>query len=431
MLKQERMISVNCKVDIKHLSRVEGHGNLKIEITGGVVEEARWEVVETPRYFEPMLRGKHYRDVPFLSSRICGICSISHCLTAIRAIEKCFGVQPDMQTRKLRLLLKHMETLQSHILHIFFLAAPDYFGRNSFLALSDSRPEVVTIALRLKSIANDICEEVGGRRLHPTTPLVGGFSKLPNKTALGQFSYRLQSAVHDLMMSVSVFDTFKIPQFQRETEFVALHRKGQYPFIGGQLSSTDGVLKNEEEYLAMTNEFTAEYSTAKLSKLSRESFAVGALARFNLNHRYLHPQAGNIAEELGLAPVCHNPFMNVIAQLVECVHVVFESIRLIQELLSSPWQSAAQPVIPKAGKGISAVEVPRGILYHCLEFDPDGTVLKADCVVPTSQNHANIYHDIQQLAREYAENGGDDREIELLAAMLVRAYDPCISCSVH
>jgi len=108
------MSVINCNIDIKHLSRVEGHGNLKICIKNGIVKKARWEVVETARFFEKMLVGKKFNNLPFISSRICGICSISHNLTAIRAIENCFGFTPSVQTQRLRLLLKQREPLLRH-----------------------------------------------------------------------------------------------------------------------------------------------------------------------------------------------------------------------------------------------------------------------------------------------------------------------------
>jgi len=123
--------------------------------------------------------------------------------------------------------------------------------------------------------------------------------------------------------------------------------------------------------------------------------------------------------------------MNNIAQLVECVHVVMDSIRLIDELLSSTFKEPRQEVKPGSGVGVGAVEVPRGILYHCYEFDDKGKILRSDCVIPTGQNHANIQHDLTALAAQCATQGKQDKEIELLAQMLVRSYDPCISCSVH
>jgi coenzyme F420-reducing hydrogenase alpha subunit len=418
-------------IDIHHIARVEGHGNIKIRINEGKLEEARWEVVETPRFFEAMLVGKKWENAPWISGRICGICSIGHTLASIRAVENAFGIVPTDQTRKLRLLLKHMETLQSHILHLYFLAAPDFVGVGSVFPLINSHPDVVQRAARMKQLANDLCDCVGGRRMHPTRTVVGGFTMTPEKKELVQFRTRLKDATDDLLKTAELFRTFVIPDFVRETEFVSLKGEDSYPFIGGDLVSTDGVRKKEHEYQAMTNEYLVEQSTSKWSRLSRQSFAVGALARVNNNFSLLNPAARELAESFGLKPVNHNPYMNNIAQLVECVHVVMESLSLIDELTGATWQEPRQPVTPRSGIGVGAVEVPRGILYHSYAFDGDGRITRCDCVIPTSQNHANIQHDLQTLAAQYAARGSQDRDIELLAQMLVRSYDPCISCSVH
>jgi len=424
-------MKISCEVDVRHLTRVEGHGNIKISIKNGVVKEARWEVVETPRFFEAMLVGKHWENAPYICGRICGICSIGHTLASIRAVENAFAITPSPQTADLRLLLKHMETLQSHILHLYFLAAPDFLGTGSVLPLARTHPQVVQRALRLKLLANDACDIIGGRRLHPTRTVVGGFTMLPEKGQLEKIRQRLLDSVPDLLASAELFQTFAIPDFSRETEFVSLKGERDYPFIGGGLVSTDGVLKKEHEYRAMTNEYCAEGFTSKLSRLSRDAFAVGALARLNNNFILLHPAAREISQSLGLVPVSHNPYLNNVAQLVECVHVVFDSLGLIEKILDTPWQEARQPVIARQGAGVGAVEVPRGILYHYYQFDRQGRVRKADCVIPTSQNHANILADIEALAKQHADQGKKDQDIELLAEMLVRAYDPCISCSVH
>ena len=424
-------MKVTQSIDIRHLTRVEGHGNIKVSIRDGRVEEATWEVVETPRFFEAMLVGKKWENAPWICGRICGICSIGHTLASIRAVENAFGIVPTEQTRRFRLLLKHMETLQSHILHLYFLAAPDFLNTGSVFPLIDSHPDVVKRATRIKQLANDLCDCVGGRRMHPTRTVVGGFTMLPGKVELSAFKTQLADAADELARTAALFRPFSIPDFRRETEFVSLKGDGSYPFIGGDLVSTDGVVKKEHEYRAMTNEYMPERSTSKWSRLSRKSFAVGALARLNNNFAFLHPAAKELSESFGLTPVNHNPYMNNIAQLVECVHVVRESIDLIEDLLAMDWQEPRQKVVPKEGTGVGAVEVPRGILYHCYEFDGDGRIVRSDCVIPTSQNHANIQHDLTALAEQYAKEGKKDRDIELLAQMLVRSYDPCISCSVH
>ena len=425
------LMKISCDIKINHLTRVEGHGNIRIRIRDGRVEEAAWDVVETPRFFEAMLVGKLWENAPWLCGRICGICSIGHTLASIRAVEQAFGIVPDRQTTALRLLLKHMETLQSHILHLYFLAAPDFLHLGSVLPLLASHPEVVQRAARLKLLANDACDLIGGRRIHPTRPVVGGFTMLPEKSQLAALKSRLEAALPDLAATAELFQTFTLPDFVRETEFVSLQGGDQYPFIGGNLVSSDGVVRSENEYRLMSNEYLVDHSTSKWSRLSRASFAVGALARVNNNFTLLHPQAVKIATAFGLRPVNHNPFMNHIAQLVECVHVVMDSIALLEELLAAPWGEPGQPIRPREGWGVAAVEVPRGILYHAYEFDRAGRIIRADCVIPTSQNNANIHYDIIELARQAAAQGRPDSEIQRLAGMLVRAYDPCISCSVH
>jgi sulfhydrogenase subunit alpha len=425
-------MKVNLHVDVHHLTRVEGHGNIFVRVEQGEIREARWEVVETPRYFEVMLKGKHYTSAGILTARICGICSIGHCLASLRATEDCFGVEVPPLAQKLRLLAKHGETLQSHALHLFFLAAPDFLGLDSVLPLIESRPEVVGIAARLKGLANRLCDEVAGRTTHPVSLQVGGVSRMPDKKSLSRLRFDLLSSLPDLDQTVDLFHTFQIPSFLRETEFVSLQGVDAYPWIGGQLVSSDGVVKAEREYRSMTNEWVPERNTTKWCKLSRESFAVGALARFNNNHALLRPEARRIAEGFGLAPVCHNPFMHNVAQLVEIVHVAHEAVDLIDEILAAPEASPLlAPVTPRAGEGVGAVEVPRGILYHHYVYDDQGYVKKANCIIPTTQNHKNIHDDLGALVRQFAVEGMTDRQIERLCSMLVRAYDPCISCSVH
>ncbi len=424
-------MKVTCNVDVHHLTRVEGHGNIRIRIENGTLREAFWEVVETPRFFEALLVGKRWDNAPWICGRICGICSIGHTLAAIRAVENAFGMVPSQQTDRLRLLLKHMETLQSHVLHLYFLAAPDFLGTASVLPLVESHRPVVERALRLKKLANDACDVIGGRRMHPTRTVVGGFTMLPAKEELAQLRKRLVAAGPDLEETATLFASFRIPDFTRETEFVSLGGGSRYPFIGGELVSTDGVRRPEDDYLSMTNEYTVAQSTSKWSKLSRKSFAVGALARINNNFPLLQAPARQTAHRLGLQAVCHNPYLNNVAQLVECVHVVHDSIALIDELLDCHFSEPRQPVSPRAGSGVGAVEVPRGILYHYYRFDGDGRIEMADCVIPTSQNHANIQHDLEELASGLASSGKTDAEITLMAEMLVRSYDPCISCSVH
>jgi coenzyme F420-reducing hydrogenase alpha subunit len=260
---------------------------------------------------------------------------------------------------------------------------------------------------------------------------VGGVTAVPDKSKLAKLRRELEQSDIDLNATAELFAGFDLPDFVRETEFVSLKGETDYPFIGGRLVSSDGVEKEEHEYRAMTNEYVVDDNTTKWCKLSRQSLAVGALARFNNNFGFLHPDAKRMADELRLVPVCHNPFMNNVAQLVECVHVTQDAIRIIDELLDSDLEESIVEVTPRAGIGVGAVEVPRGILYHQYETDENGRIVKADCVIPTTQNNANIHQDLRALVTQYAVDGMTDEKLELLCSMLVRSYDPCISCSVH
>ena len=165
---------------------------------------------------------------------------------------------------------------------------------------------------------------------------------------------------------------------------------------------------------------------------------VGALARINLNYRKLHPKAKALADQLGIKPVTVNPYLNTAAQLIECVHCLEDSIRILKGFKEKGIDYGETVVIGlnekgtipvRAGRGVGAVEVPRGILFHEYEVDDKGRIVNANCVIPTGQNLNNIERDMKKLVPEILKKNDD--EITLLLEMLVRAYDPCISCSAH
>lgn len=419
------------QIDVEHIARVEGHGNIRIRVENGELIECTWEVVETPRFFEKMFQGISIEVAPLLAARVCGICSISHALASARAIERGLGIEIPEMAAKVRLLAKHSETLQSHALHLFFLVAPDLLGVGSVIPLMNSYPELIEVATRIKGYANKASDLFAGRTSHPMVFKVGGTTQRPRKSQLIRLNEDLDATLPYLWEALEALQEFNLPDFERETEYVSLGGNSDYPFIGGDLVSSDGVRKPEDDYQAMTNEYIVGHSTSKYAKLSRESLAVGALARFNNNFIGLHPVARQVAETLGLEPRIDNPYYHNLAQLVECFHVAYESSDLLHELMDSTDYVVAAPYEFKDCEGVSALEAPRGILYHYYQINKGGLIERADCVIPTGQNHANIQHDLQDLVSQMSAEGRDEDEISLKAQMLVRAYDPCISCSVH
>lgn len=429
----------NFNIHVEYLTRVEGHGNIVIDVKDGKLVNCRLDIVESPRFFEGMLRGRSVFEAQHITSRICGICACGHTLASIQAAEDALGFTPTEQTIRLRKLLLHLEILDSHLLHIYLLVAPDLFGVKSFVPLISSNEDVVRRALRMKKTCNDICDILVGRHVHPISAIVGGFTKLPRPKDLDAMLDLLAGLRRDMDATVALNPYLAFPSFERDTEYVALvSDDAEYPLLMGDVGSTDGVRMGKREYRKITNEFVVPHSSAKHTKLSRESYAVGALARFNLNAEKLHPRAKEVAAEIGLMPKCVNPYLNTAAQLIECVHCVEDAIAIVEDLKNRSINYDEEIVVGinenhaipvRAGNGVGAVEVPRGLLFHHYEIDETGIILNANCVIPTNQNTGNIEYDMMELIPKILER--KEEEITLAAEMLVRAYDPCISCSAH
>ncbi|HAT71457.1 MAG TPA: Ni/Fe hydrogenase subunit alpha [Elusimicrobia bacterium] len=435
------MASANKNLDIKveYVTRVEGHGNIVVNVKEGKIEKCEFHVVETPRLFEGMLRGRSIFEAQHITSRICGICSCGHTLASIQAAEDALGVIPTEQTIKLRKLLLDYEFLDSHLLHVYLLAAPDVLGVPSFIPLIGTHNAVVRRALRMKKAVNDVCDILVGRHIHPITAIVGGWTKLPSKKDLDAQVKILEDMAPDMAETLALAKVLKFPDFHRETEYVGLiSDDAEYPLLSGDIGSTDGKRVSKKDYKKATNEFIDPRSSAKFAKWSRDSFFVGALARFNLNSDKLHPKAKAVAKELGLKPVCHNPYMNTVAQVIEIVHCYYHALEILKDLKKNGVDYSQQVTVGvnekgavpvRAGNGVGAVEVPRGILYHNYETAKDGAIKVANCIIPTNQNINNIEYDFAKLLPEIITLPKET--ITLRLEMLVRAYDPCISCSAH
>ncbi|MDO9084130.1 MAG: Ni/Fe hydrogenase subunit alpha [Humidesulfovibrio sp.] len=421
------------KVRVHYLTRVEGHGNINVDVEAdGTVSTCRWEVPEAPRFFEAMLVGRDYTDVHHIVSRICGICAIGHQLASLQATEDALNINVSEQTHILRRLALHGENLQSHLLHIAYLVLPDLMGVDSILPLAATHKDAVLKFIAARRVANEFSRLICGRTTHPQRMIPGGFTMFPSTEELVGLRAMLKDTLPNLDFAVGLFATLtdRFPTFERETEYVGLVSPSEYAMYWGEIGSTKDERRPVRQYRNITREYLIPTSTAKWTKNQGESYMVGALARFNLNAEHLLPRAQAAAKTLGLKKGCTNPYFITIAQLVECVHTVEESLQLVDELLTRGIRDEAPAKASIfAGRGAGAVEVPRGILFHAYEYDDKGRIFQADCVIPTNQNHANIQKDMEALTPMLA--GLSEKEMELKLSMLVRAYDPCISCSTH
>jgi len=421
----------NIRVNVHHVTRVEGHGNIVVDVRDGTIEKCELQIVETPRFFEAMLRGRPYTQASHITSRICGICACGHATASLRATERALQVKLSEQTVRLRKLVFHGELLDSHILHVYMLVAPDFLGVGSVIPLATSHPEVVKRALRMKQFAGDLCAAFAGRHTHPIAMTVGGFTQFPALSKVEELRERAEALLADVDATVELFGSLPWPSFERETEYVALVQPDTYGFIDGEIGSTDGYTLPIDQYRMVTNERLVPHSTAKHTAFNRDSYMVGALARYNLKHQHLHPRAQAAAEHLGLSAPCYNPFLNSAAQVVEIVHCLDDAILLLDEVLKRgiEWEKPAPVTLSAGARGVGACDVPRGILFHEYQIGENGLIEEANCIIPTGQNLGNVDRDMRALVPTLLTEPEDS--IRLKMEMLVRAYDPCISCSTH
>lgn len=420
------------KIDIfvEEICRVEGHGNIVLNATDGTIEELRLEITESPRFFEAMMLGRRWDEATHISCRICGICSIAHTTTSVRAIEDAFGIEPSEQTLALRKVAYHGEMIQSHVLHFYYLAAPDFLGVPSVFPLIQSHPEEVKRALRLKRLGNDLCQVIVGRHLHPCAYLPGTLPRLPERAELEEVHARCVAARADMDAAVALFATLTLPDFERPCEALASWHPDEYGMYECQaIKSTKGDLTEKHEYRQKIREFVVQHSHAKHAETEHGSYMVGALARYRCNRDQLHPRAKEAAAALNLDAHLDNPYAITLAQVVETVHSFEEAIRWLEWALGRDLEWEDWSVEPKAGRGVGVDEAPRGLLIHDYTFDGEGKLTAVNCVIPTNQNLNNIEHDFHALVPGILQR--PDEEIQLLLEMLVRAYDPCISCATH
>ena len=231
-------MSKNLDINVHHLTRVEGHGNIVVNMKDGRLERAELEIVEAMRYFEAMLKGRSFHDAAIITSRICGICSLGHQMTSLKATEDALGLELSEQTVLLRKLLIHGATLQSNVLHVYFLVAPDLLGAPSVFPLIPTHKEVILRALRLKRLANDIGDVVSGRAVHPITPVPGGFTRIPTREELENIKKQLiEVAMPDLVETAATVKALAggIPDFTRDTEYISLKHKDVYALYDGDI----------------------------------------------------------------------------------------------------------------------------------------------------------------------------------------------------
>jgi coenzyme F420-reducing hydrogenase alpha subunit len=415
-------------IKVDYLARVEGEGALYVKVKGDTVTDVQFRIFEPPRFFEALLRGRAYSEAPDITARICGICPVAYQMSAVHAMEDAFGITVGGQLRALRRLLYCGEWIESHVLHIYMLHAPDFLGYQDAIRLAKDYPAIVQRGLQLKKVGNEIVSLLGGREIHPINVRVGGFYRVPTRRELEPLAERLRWAREAALETVQWVAGLPFPDFTQDYEFVALRHPDEYPFNEGRLVSSKGLDIPVREYDAHFVEDHVAHSNALQSRLiERGAYFAGPLARYNLNYDRLSPLAQDAARAAGLGPTCANPFQSIIVRSVETLYACDEALRIIDAY--APPEQPAVAVEPRAGWGFACTEAPRGILYHRYQIDEAGLIRDARIIPPTSQNQKTIEADLGRFVAAHLELPLD--ELTWRCEQAVRNYDPCISCATH
>lgn len=415
-------------IKVDYLARVEGEGAMYVKIKDNKVKDVKLKIFEPPRFFEAFLRGRNYTEAPDITSRICGICPIAYQTGAVHAMEDILGIHVHEQIRALRRLIYCGEWIESHVLHIYMLHAPDFLGYKDSIQLAKDFPDVVKQGLKLKKIGNEIMTILGGREIHPVNIKVGGFYKLPDKSQLDYLKEKLLEGLEIAVKTAEFVSTFKFPDFEQDYEFVSLKHPDEYPITEGKLFSNKGLDIDIKDFNNSFQEEHVEHSNAlHCIHKERGAYFVGPMARYNNNFEQLSKIAKETVNKIGFEKQCNNPFKSIIVRAIEVIFACEESIRIIDNY-QSPGKASIE-ISPKAGTGFGCTEAPRGICFHTYSTDENGIILNAQIVPPTSQNQKTIEKDLFNFVSNYIDKSDD--ELRHLCEQAIRNYDPCISCATH
>lgn len=413
------------KIKIDYIAKIEGHASFLADIVKGEVEKARIKIEEGARLIEGILRGRKIEELPEIASRICGICPIVHNLTSIKAIETALGLKISEQTLLLRKLMMCSQIISSHTLHLFFFSAADFFAIESDIELIKKYPKETAWAIKVRDASNRISDIIGGRSVHPLTPTVGGFRKLPKKEDLEKLKKTCLSVMPEAEQFAKFFIKLNYPEYKRKTDYICLADNQEYSYYGGKIEGFE-----TKDFLKKIKEIQIPESVVKRT-FYRDGYMVGALPRIRINNQHLNPLAKRIFLESKIENHYFNPFYNILAQAIEAVHFLEEAIKIIDMLLGKGIKEEKFNITFRSGRGKEAIEAPRGTLFYDVTVTADGKVSDLNIITPTAQNLANLEKDLEDFENLKDWSKLNKKQKQQKIAMLIRAYDPCVTCATH
>lgn len=424
------------KISIPHIHKIEGEAGFWAKVTKtGKVEELKIQTLLGLRQIEGILVGRRFFEVPIVVSRICGICPVPHILCAISAIEKALNLKVSEEIHLLRKLLLSANIIHSHTLHLFFLSLPDFLPLENDLELVKKFKKETKSALKIRDLALEIIKIIGGRVVHPITPKVGGFSKLPDKRDLKKVLEKTKSTIEEGLFLANRFATIDYPKFKRKTIFVSLFSNKDYPFYLEKIIKANGEKYSIGDFFSTKIEEDLKHPPVKKVKFKGKAYMVGAIARIKNNDNFLKPIAKSQfneflkVREITKEDFFKNIFFNLQSQVIEVLHFLEITKELIENVLKFNLKEEKFQIKPKLSSALSAIEAPRGTLFHYYEIGKDGRIQNCSIITPTAQFLHNLEEDLKEFLPQIL-NLKKEEKVKKIRS-LIRVYDPCISCATH
>jgi NAD-reducing hydrogenase large subunit len=441
---------------IDPVSRIEGHGKVVIQVDdAGSVRDARFSVLEF-RGFEKFCEGRPVWELPLLVTKICGICPIPHHLASVKAAEAALGVTaiPSPAVR-LRRLLQAGGDMADHALHFFYLALPDFLlakeppGRRSVVEVVRQNRPLAEKAIALRKCGIDIAEAVGGHAVYPVTAIPGGMSRALSPTDRDRLRREVEKVIPTAAEAVRlamdlVAEHAADETFSQESAFMALvGPEGVLEHYDGpiRIAGADGSLLEEfppERYLHHLAEYVDDDTWCKFPYYRKRgvkegNYRVGPLARLNIAASLDQPRS-QAAFTAYRSLTGGRPNLNLhsyhLARTVELLYACEHARHLLEDAeIVSP--EVRVPVARRGGEGVGVVEAPRGTLIHHYVCDENGFTTAVNLIVPTTHNNLSINRATLAASRKYLKGGVLDDATALSIETVIRAYDPCLSCSTH
>jgi coenzyme F420-reducing hydrogenase alpha subunit len=428
------------KIKISHLAKIEGHASFFADMLRGDIKNAKMKITIGARLIESIILNRNYIETPIVTSRICGICSVVHNLTSIKAIEDALKVKITPQIERLRKILLLAEPIQSHAAHLFFLSLSDFFKYESDVDLIKKYPDLTKKIILIRDFGNRIKDVIGGRDMHMIATEIGGFRKIPDEREIKKLIDEAEPVMEAAIGVAKFFRALDYPKYEREVEFAGLVAPREYAFYDGMIGSTEESARPVKKFYKELVEKQTSNDPTKRARHEGKSFMVGAIARLNLSHRSLNPEAKKFLSFFSPSPqpsprrgegavLTYNTFHNIYAQAVELVHCVEEVRKLLKEYLRDKSRNLMVKYTLKTGEGLGATEAPRGTLYHYYKIDKYGVIRACNIITPTAQFLDNLENDLEKYLNEADIKNERDRKWKI--NMMVRAYDPCMTCATH